>query len=86
MEELSPDLVGVSALMTTTMVHMPRLIQALGEKGLRAKVKVMVGGAPVLPAWAKEIGADGYGESAMEAVKVAKRLTGLEEKGGVVCG
>jgi corrinoid protein of di/trimethylamine methyltransferase len=80
--ELSPDLVGISALMTTTMVHMPRLIQALCEKGLREKVKVMVGGAPVLPAWAKEIGADGYGESAMEAVKVAKRLTGLQEEGG----
>ncbi len=82
-EELSPDLVGVSALMTTTMVHMPKLIQVLREKGLREKVKVMVGGAPVLPAWAEEIGADGYGESAMEAVKVAKRLTGLQEEGGV---
>jgi dimethylamine corrinoid protein len=82
-EELSPDVVGVSALMTTTMVHMPKLIQVLREKGLREKVKVMVGGAPVLPAWAKEIGADGYGESAMEAVKVAKRLTGLQGEGGV---
>jgi dimethylamine corrinoid protein len=82
-EELSPDLVGVSALMTTTMVHMPKLIQVLKEKGLKDRVKVMVGGAPVLPAWAKEIGADGYGTSAMEAVKVAKRLTGLQEEGGV---
>jgi corrinoid protein of di/trimethylamine methyltransferase len=81
--ELSPDLVGVSALMTTTMVHMPKLIHALKEKGLKDRVKVMVGGAPVLPAWAKEIGADGYGTSAMEAVKVAKKLTGLQEEGGV---
>ena len=75
--ELSPDIVGVSALMTTTMVHMPKLIEALKEAGLRGKAKVMVGGAPVLPEWAKEIGADGYGGSAMEAVEVAKRLAGL---------
>lgn len=77
--ELHPDIVGVSALMTTTMVHMPKLIEALKEHGLREKVKVMVGGAPVLPDWAKEIGADGYGETAMEAVRVAKELVGLKE-------
>ena len=80
-KELRPDIVGVSALMTTTMVHMPRLIEAIKETGLRGQVKIMVGGAPVLPEWAKEIGADGYGESAMEAVRVAKRLAGLEEGG-----
>jgi dimethylamine corrinoid protein len=79
--ELGPDIVGVSALMTTTMVHMPKLIEALQEKGLRGKVKVMLGGAPVLPEWAKKVGADGYGESAVEAVRVAKRLVGLPEKG-----
>jgi len=80
-KELSPDIVGVSALMTTTMVYMPKLIEALKEEGLRGKVKVMVGGAPVLPKWAKEIGADGYGESAMEAVRVAKSLVGLQGEG-----
>jgi len=80
-KELSPDIIGVSALMTTTMVYMPKLIEALKEEKLREKVKVMVGGAPVLPEWAKKIGADGYGESAMEAVRVAKRLVGLPEKG-----
>lgn len=80
-KELSPDIVGVSALMTTTMVYMPKLIEALKEEGLRGKVKVMVGGAPVLPKWAKEIGADGYGESAMEAVRVAKSLAGLQGEG-----
>ncbi len=80
-KELNPDLIGVSALMTTTMVHMPKLIEALQENGLRDKVKVMLGGAPVLPEWAKQIGADGYGESAMEAVRVAKRLVGLEGRG-----
>lgn len=82
-KELHPDLLGVSALMTTTMVHMPKLIEALGESGLRATVKIMLGGAPVLPEWAKKIGADGYGASAMEAVRVARKLVGLgvEEKG-----
>ena len=80
-KELHPDIVGVSALMTTTMVHMPRLIEALRENGLREKVKVMVGGAPVLREWAKKIGADGYGESAVEAVRVAKRLIGLQKEG-----
>jgi dimethylamine corrinoid protein len=79
-KELKPDVVGVSALMTTTMVHMPRLIEALKEQGLRDKVKIMVGGAPVLPDWARSIGADGYGVSAMEAVRVAKELAGLEER------
>jgi len=83
-KELHPDLLGVSALMTTTMVHMPKLIEALEESGLRATVKIMLGGAPVLPEWAKKIGADGYGASAMEAVRVARRLVGLgvEEEGG----
>lgn len=76
--ELQPDIVGVSALMTTTMVHMPRLIENLKAEGLRDKVKVMVGGAPVLPDWAFSIGADACGKSAMEAVFLAKRLTGLE--------
>ncbi len=80
-KELNPDLIGVSALMTTTMVHMPKLMEALQESGLRTKVKIMLGGAPVLPEWAKKIGADGYGESAMEAVRVAKRLVGLQGEG-----
>jgi corrinoid protein of di/trimethylamine methyltransferase len=80
-KELSPDIIGVSALMTTTMVYMPKLIEALKEEKLREKVKVMVGGAPVLPEWAKKIGADGYGESAMEAVRVANRLVGLQGEG-----
>ena len=80
-KELSPDIIGVSALMTTTMVYMPKLIEALKEEKLREKVKVMVGGAPVLPEWAKKIGADGYGKSAMEAVRVAKRLVGLQGEG-----
>jgi methanogenic corrinoid protein MtbC1 len=51
----------------------------LGREGLRDKVKVMVGGAPVTKEWAEEIGADGYGEDAIEAVKVAKTLSGVRE-------
>ena len=72
--ELEPDIVGISSLMTTTMVHMPRVINALEERDLRKNVKVIVGGAPVLPEWAKEIGADGYGENATEAVGLVKEL------------
>jgi len=72
--ELKPDFVGMSALMTTTMVHMPRVIKALEDRGLRKQVKVIVGGAPVLPEWAQAIGADGYGENANEAVELIKEL------------
>lgn len=72
--EVRPDIVGMSTLMTSTMVHMPRVITALEERNLRDKVKVIVGGAPVLPDWAREIGADGYGENAVEAVNLAKEL------------
>ena len=73
-QELKPDIIGISALMTTTMVNIPRVIENLKTMGLRDGVKIMVGGAPVLPEWAEEIGADGYGENAKDAVKVAKRL------------
>jgi len=72
--ELKPDILGMSALMTTTMLHMPRIINALEERGIRERVKVVVGGAPVLPEWANEIGADGYGENATEAVDLIKGL------------
>jgi len=72
--ELEPNVVGMSALMTTTMVHMPRVINALDERDLRTNVKVIVGGAPVLPEWAEEIGADGYGENATAAVGLVKEL------------
>jgi len=74
--EHGADVVGMSALLTTTMPHMRETIAALDEAGLRGKVKVMVGGAPVTAAWAKEIGADGYGSNAAEAVEEAKKLVG----------
>lgn len=73
-KETAPEVVGMSALMTSTMVHMPRVVQFLKDRGLRDKVKVIVGGAPVLPDWAKEIGADGYGENAAEAITLAKEM------------
>ena len=76
-----PKVVGLSALLTTTMREMKSTQEAIQEAGLRGKVKTIIGGAPVTERYAKEIGADGYGESAMEAVRVAKRLAGLEEGG-----
>jgi 5-methyltetrahydrofolate--homocysteine methyltransferase len=72
--ELQPQILGMSALMTTTMQNIPRVMQALEASGLRQNVKIIVGGAPVLPEWAEEIGADGYGENAVEAVNMSKRL------------
>jgi len=67
---------GLSALLTTTMPEMARVIKEIERRGLRDKVKVMVGGAPVNEKFANEIGADGYGKDAAEAVTVAKRLLG----------
>jgi 5-methyltetrahydrofolate--homocysteine methyltransferase len=72
--EIKPDVLGMSALMTSTMVHMPRVVQFLKDRGLREEVKVIVGGAPVLPDWAEKIGADGYGDNAAEAIKTAKEM------------
>ena len=74
-QEYKADFIAVSALMTTTMYNMPRLIRDLTDMGLRDLFKVIVGGAPVLPEWAQEIGADGYGKDFMEAVSVFKGLT-----------
>ena len=68
------DIVGLSALLTTTMTGQRTVIEALDAAGLRPRVKVMVGGAPVTGQWAADIGADGYSEDAMGAVELAKRL------------
>jgi len=68
------DLVGLSALLTTTMVKQKEVIEALIREGLRDKVKVMVGGAPVTREWVQRIVADGYSEDAIGAVGVAKQL------------
>ena len=73
------NIVGISALMTTTMPAMKRTIDALVKAGLRARVKVMVGGAPVTQAFATEIGADGYARDSTLAVVKAKKLVGAGE-------
>jgi 5-methyltetrahydrofolate--homocysteine methyltransferase len=71
-----PNIVGMSALLTTTMLGMKDTIDALVEAGLREKVKVMIGGAPITQAFAEEIGADGYAPDAASAVELARSLTG----------
>ena len=73
-EEHGATIVGISALMTTTMPAMKRTIDALVKAGLRERVKVMVGGAPVSQAFADEIGADGYAKDSTLAVIKAKQL------------
>jgi corrinoid protein of di/trimethylamine methyltransferase len=74
--EVEADVVGVSALLTTTMVGQRDVVEALVAAGLRERVKVMVGGAPCTPEWAAEIGADGFGEDAARAVSLARELVG----------
>jgi corrinoid protein of di/trimethylamine methyltransferase len=76
--EVDADIVAVSALLTTTMVKQRDVIEVLDDMGFRDQVKVMVGGAPVTRNWMEEIGADGYSEDAIGAVKVAKELLGIE--------
>jgi corrinoid protein of di/trimethylamine methyltransferase len=72
--ELEADIVGVSALLTTTMRNQKTVIEALEKQGLRTRVKVMVGGAPVTRRWAEEIGADGYAKDAVSSVALACSL------------
>lgn len=75
-KEVNADLVGASALLSTTLPQQREIIMALQREGLREKVKVFIGGGPVTKEWAEEIGADGYGSDAIDAVEVAKRLVG----------
>ena len=72
--EVEADIVGLSALLTTTILYQETVILTLKEAGLRDRVKVIIGGVPASPEWAEEIGADGYAENATEAVQVAKQL------------
>jgi 5-methyltetrahydrofolate--homocysteine methyltransferase len=76
-QEHNADIVGISALMTTTMPGMKRTIDALAKAGIRERVKVMVGGAPVSQAFCDEIGADGYAKDSTLAVVKAKALLGV---------
>jgi 5-methyltetrahydrofolate--homocysteine methyltransferase len=75
-QEHKPQMIGMSALLTTTMVNMRATIEALEEAGLRDSVKIMVGGAPVTAAFAQEIGADAYAPDAASAVDKARELVG----------
>ncbi len=75
-KSIKPQVLGLSALLTTTMPEMKRVIEELEAQGLRKSVKVMVGGAPVDKVFAEKIGADGYGANAAEAVELARRLVG----------
>ena len=72
--ETNANVVGLSALLTTTLLNQETVILTLQEAGLRDQVKVIIGGVPASPEWAEEIGADGYAENATEAVEVVKRL------------
>ncbi len=73
-EESGANLVGASALLTTTLLELKRLIDSIAEAGLAEKVKVMIGGAPVTQDFAEQIGADGYADDAIAAVNVARKL------------
>ena len=75
--EYNADIVALSALLTTTMLHQREVIEHLAEAGLRDQVKVMVGGSPVTRGWADQIGAEGFAEDAATAVVEAKRLMGI---------
>lgn len=73
-EDNKPDIVCMSALLTTTMVYMKDVVDYLNEKGVRNEVKIMIGGAPVTQEYADKIGADGYTENANTAVTKARQL------------
>ncbi|HSV86416.1 MAG TPA: corrinoid protein [Levilinea sp.] len=77
--QVDATIIGMSALLTTTMVQQREFIHAFDDAGLRPHVKVMVGGAPVTRSWASEIGADGYSPDAISAVAMARQLVGMTE-------
>ena len=77
--EENANIIGVSALLTTTMVNQRDVVEALEDLGLRPGIKVIVGGAPVTQEWAEKIGADGYSQDAVGAVAIARGLVGAGE-------
>lgn len=72
--EKKADIIGVSALLTTTMIGQKKLIDVLKEKGLKKDIKVIIGGAPVTNTWVEECDADGYAGNAIDAVKLVKEI------------
>jgi len=75
-KENNANVIGASALLTTTMTNMKTVVDSVKSSGLNGKIKVMIGGAPVTQAFADEIGADGYAPDAASAADVAKKLVG----------
>lgn len=73
-QEIKPQIIGISALLTTTVNKQKEIIEQLQEEGLREQVKIIIGGAPINQAWSEQIGADGYGEDALSAVALCKNL------------
>lgn len=80
-KDVKADLIGVSALLTTTMPGQAKVVQMLRSERLMPRIKVIVGGAPVTREWVSEIGADGFSEDAMGAVQVAQELLGVGREG-----
>ncbi|MDK2881543.1 MAG: 5-methyltetrahydrofolate--homocysteine methyltransferase [Clostridia bacterium] len=76
-KEYQPDIVGMSALLTTTLPYMKETIEAIEEAGLRDQVKIIIGGAPVTQNYADQIGADGYAPEAASATELCKKLMGV---------
>jgi corrinoid protein of di/trimethylamine methyltransferase len=74
--EIDADIVGISALLTTTMAGQKAVIEALDRNGMRPRVKAIIGGAAITQKWAAEIGADGYSRNAIDALELAKNLMG----------
>jgi 5-methyltetrahydrofolate--homocysteine methyltransferase len=75
----NPQIIAISALLTTTMPEMQKVVQLAEQSGIRKNIKIMVGGAPITQAFADEIGADGYGENAGSAVSLARALVGAQK-------
>lgn len=78
-KEIAPDVLGLSALLTTTMEEQKKIIEMMDKQGLRDDTKVIIGGAPVSQVWADKIGADGYSDNAIAAVKLADKLCSRED-------
>ncbi len=79
-KQYKPDIIGMSALLTTTMPYMKVVVDALGEEGIRDEIYVMVGGAPVTENFARDVGADAYGRDAAVSVEIAKRFMARKHK------
>ena len=78
-KEVKADMIGASALLSTSLPMQHEIVKACEAEGIRNKVKLIFGGAPVTEEWVREIGGDGYGENATEAVKVSKRLLNIRD-------